>query len=109
MQRRADRVLATVDLAGKERRKVRTLSGGEQQRAAIARALVNDPEVVVADEPTAHLDRTLARELMRTLEGLSRDGRTLIIATHDPLVVEHPLVTRVVSVRDGRLDGEERR
>lgn len=109
MRRRADSVLAALDLTGKGHRKVRTLSGGEQQRAAIGRALINDPEIVVADEPTAHLDRSLARDLLRILEELRRQGRTLVIATHDPLVFDHPLVSRVLTVRDGRIEGEERR
>lgn len=71
--------------------------------------MINDPEIVVADEPTAHLDRSLARDLLRTLEELGRQGRTLVIATHDPLVFDHPLVSRVLTVRDGRIEGEERR
>jgi len=108
MRRRADAVLTTLDMAGKGRRKVRSLSGGEQQRVAIARALVNDPEVVIADEPTAHLDRALARDLMQVLHELKRQGRTLVIATHDPLVFEHPLVSRRLAVRDGRIEGKER-
>jgi len=109
MRQRAEEVLAVLEMSGKGQRKVRSLSGGEQQRVAIGRALINDPEVVVADEPTAHLDRSLARDLLRILEELSRQGRTLVVATHDPMVVDHPLVSRVVAVRDGRVEGEEPR
>ncbi|HSN55155.1 MAG TPA: hypothetical protein VLT32_10800, partial [Candidatus Sulfomarinibacteraceae bacterium] len=58
------------------------------------------------DEPTAHLDLQLAAELMRILEGLKRDGKTIIISTHDALIYGHPLVDRVVSMRDGRVLGE---
>jgi putative ABC transport system ATP-binding protein len=106
MRRRAAAVLDRLGMAGKLARKVRTLSGGEQQRVAIARALVNDPEVVIADEPTAHLDRKLTAELLEILENLHRDGRTIVIATHDPRIFEHPIVDRVLEMRDGRLVGE---
>ena len=92
---------------GKRRRKVRKLSGGEQQRVAVARALVNDPTIIVADEPTAHLDRRLSEELLDILEELSRDGKTIVIATHDPLVYEHRLISRVVAMRDGLLGAED--
>ena len=103
MGRRADGILARLGLEGKRGRRARELSGGEQQRVAVARALINDPEVVIADEPTAHLDRALSLELLGILEELNRDGRTVIIATHDPLVTEHPMVGRRVAMRDGRV------
>jgi putative ABC transport system ATP-binding protein len=109
MRDRGRRVLERLDLDGKRHRKVRVLSGGEQQRVAIARALVNDPEVIVADEPTAHLDRKLSEELLQILAELKADGRTLLVATHDPLVFEHPLVDRRLSMRDGQVEGEHRR
>jgi putative ABC transport system ATP-binding protein len=104
MRRRAETVLGDLDLGGKQGRRVGRLSGGEQQRVAIARALITDPQVVVADEPTAHLDRRLSFELMEILAHLNRDGRTIVIATHDPLVFDHPLIDRCLSLRDGRLD-----
>ena len=106
MRGRGRRVLERLDLDGKRHRRVKALSGGEQQRVAIARALVNDPEVVVADEPTAHLDRRLSEELLGILAELKTDGRTLLVATHDPLVFEHPLVDRRLSMRDGLVVGE---
>jgi putative ABC transport system ATP-binding protein len=104
MRRRAESTLERLGLAAKARRKVRQLSGGEQQRVAIARALINEPEVVIADEPTAHLDRALSEELLSNLAELNREGRTVIVATHDPLVYEHPFVTRVLAMRDGRIE-----
>ena len=107
MERRAGAVLSRLDLEDKRRRKVRRLSGGEQQRVAVARALINEPEIIVADEPTAHLDRRLSEELLHILEDLNRDGKTIIIATHDPLVYEHSLVSRVISMRDGRIGAED--
>ncbi len=101
MRERAEAVLGRLALSDKRRRKIRQLSGGEQQRVAIARALVNNPQVIVADEPTAHLDRELAEELMIFLEELNADGKTVVIATHDPLVFEHPLIQKRVNMRDG--------
>lgn len=79
------------------------LSGGEQQRVAIARALINDPRVIIADEPTAHLDTKLSRELLDILADLKAQGRTVIIASHDPLVREAAMVDRVIGMRDGRI------
>ncbi|AMV71455.1 ABC transporter ATP-binding protein [Desulfuromonas carbonis] len=103
MQRRATELLDQLGLGQRRQLKVRQLSGGEQQRVAIARALVNAPQIVVADEPTAHLDSELAAELLEILTGLQREGKTIVIATHDRFVFEHPLITRVVAMRDGRL------
>jgi putative ABC transport system ATP-binding protein len=84
------------------------LSGGEAQRVAIARALVNDPRVVVADEPTAHLDSRLSRELMEIVATLRARGKTVVVASHDPIVFDSPVVDRVVAMRDGRIEGEGR-
>lgn len=83
--------------------KVEWLSGGEQQRVAIARALINDPEVIIADEPTANLDTALCREFMAILEGFTATGKTVLLTSHDPLVVESSAVHRVVGMRDGML------
>jgi len=83
--------------------KVEWLSGGEQQRVAIARALINDPAVIIADEPTANLDTALAKEFMAILEGFTAAGKTVLLTSHDPLVVESSAVHRVVGMRDGRL------
>jgi putative ABC transport system ATP-binding protein len=83
--------------------RVEWLSGGEQQRVAIARALINDPEVIIADEPTANLDTALSLEFMDILEGFTAVGKTVLLTSHDPLVVESEAVHRVVGMRDGRL------
>lgn len=85
--------------------KVQWLSGGQAQRVAIMRALINDPDYLVADEPTAHLDSTLSAGLLEVLAGLSRRGKTLIITSHDPLVYSSPMVDRVIDLKDGRLSG----
>jgi len=103
MRERGEALLARMDLAGKARFRVRQLSGGEQQRVAIARALVNDPAVVIADEPTAHLDHRLAEEFLAIMGELQHQGKTILLASHDRLVYEHPLVQRVVTMRDGQI------
>lgn len=103
--RRAQALLEELDLGHRAKARAEWLSGGEAQRAAIARALVNSPKVVIADEPTAHLDTALSRELMAILGRLKAQGRTVIVASHDPVVCEAPVVDRVVAMRDGRLEG----
>ena len=81
------------------------ISGGELQRVAIARALINDPPIILADEPTAHLDTALSEVFMEIMEGLKREGKTIVLTSHDPLVAEHAAVDRIVEVLDGRLSG----
>jgi putative ABC transport system ATP-binding protein len=100
---RAGELLGALGLGRRASSRVEWLSGGEAQRVAIARALVNDPAVIVADEPTAHLDSKLSLELLDILAGLKGDGKTLLIASHDPLVYESDLVDRIVDMRDGRV------
>ena len=100
---RAEELLSGLKLGHRRDAKVEWLSGGEQQRVAICRALINDPELLIADEPTANLDTALSREFMGILESLNAEGRTVILTSHDPLVVESAAVHRVVSMRDGQL------
>jgi putative ABC transport system ATP-binding protein len=103
------RALDLLNLFGLEKRataRVEWLSGGEAQRVAIARALMNDPPFLIADEPTAHLDSKLSLELMDIISRLKGQGKTAIIASHDPLVFEADIVDRVISVRDGRIEGD---
>jgi putative ABC transport system ATP-binding protein len=105
LERRAAGLFALFGLGPKAASRVECLSGGEAQRVTIARALINDPAVVIADEPTAHLDSQLSREFMDTMGRLRTQGRTVLIASHDPLVTDHPAVERVFHIRDGRIDG----
>ena len=100
---RAEVLLADLQLAHRRDARVEWLSGGEQQRVAICRALINDPEILVADEPTANLDSKLSAEFLAILRRLAEAGRTVILTSHDPLVVESEVVDRVYSLRDGRL------
>lgn len=101
---RARTLLESLDLGHRLRARAEWLSGGEAQRAAIARALVNEPAVIVADEPTAHLDTRLSREFMEIVARLKGRGKTVVVASHDPIVFEHPVVDRAVGMRDGRLE-----
>ena len=83
--------------------KASQISGGELQRLAIARALIHDPPIILADEPTAHLDSSRSEELMDYLVNLRDDGKTIVLTSHDPLVTEHPAVDRVVDLQDGSI------
>jgi len=106
IRKRAAELLDMFGLGARAGAKVEWLSGGEAQRVAIARALMNDPPVIIADEPTAHLDSKLSREFMDIIAHLKGQGKTIIIASHDPLVFEAPCIDRVIAVRDGMMDGE---
>jgi putative ABC transport system ATP-binding protein len=101
--RRALAAMESFGIAHRAHARADWLSGGEAQRVAIARALVNDPRVVVADEPTAHLDTRRAREFMELLGELKARGKTVVVASHDALVRESAVVDRVVRLRDGRI------
>ncbi len=106
LKKRAMALLDLFNLAPKADSRVEWLSGGEAQRVTIARALINNPSVLIADEPTAHLDTALSREFMETIGRLKNGSKTVLIASHDPIVFESPLVDRVWGLRDGRLDGD---
>lgn len=99
----ASQLFAQLKLEHRLHAKVEWLSGGEQQRVAIARALINNPQVIIADEPTANLDTALSREFMAILESFTAAGKTVLLTSHDPLVVESSAVHRVVGIRDGTL------
>jgi len=102
---RAMELLEIVGLADRARHKPSELSGGEQQRVAIATAIANSPRVVFADEPTGELDNTTSSEVFDALRNLNEEhGVTIVVVTHDPLVSEH--VNRTVAIRDGRTSSE---
>lgn len=105
LKRKAMALLERFDLADKADQPVERLSGGECQRTVVARALINDPEILVADEPTAHLDSALAETVMALMAELKAEGKTVILSSHDPRVIASPAVDRVIPLRDGRLDG----
>lgn len=105
VRRAVPEALALVGLEGKERRRPHELSGGEQQRVAIAIALANDPEVLLADEPTGELDDETSAQVLEAMRAANRElGVTTLIVTHDPSVSEH--VERTVQIRDGRTSTE---
>lgn len=99
----ATNLLEKLKIGSKAKEKVEYLSGGEQQRVAIARSLINDPEVIIADEPTAHLDTDMAGEFLGIISEINAEGKTIIIASHDPVLFESRIVHRVIELRDGRV------
>ena len=103
LKARAMHLLETFDLKRKATSKVEWLSGGEAQRVTIARALINGPSVIIADEPTAHLDTKLSRELMEIVSKFKDEGKTVLIASHDPIVHDATIVDRVITMRDGKI------
>src|ERR1041385_3586873 len=104
---RASRALVAVGLAGREEHQPSQLSGGQQQRVAIARSLVNNPSIVLADEPTGALDSRTSVEIMAILQRLNRErGITVIIVTHDPDIAAY--CSRNIHFKDGRLQFDER-
>lgn len=108
LRKRAMALLDLFNLSSKAQSKVEWLSGGEAQRVTIVRALINNPSVIIADEPTAHLDTKLSQEFMQIVGRLKDDKRTLLIASHDPLVYESLVADRVINFRDGRTEGPVR-
>jgi putative ABC transport system ATP-binding protein len=98
---RAEKLLQTVGLGDKGHKRTEQLSGGEQQRVAVCLALVNDPPLILADEPTGNLDSANAQVITELLVSLARQGKTVIVATHDQQVAE--AFSRALRMRDGRI------
>jgi putative ABC transport system ATP-binding protein len=105
-ERRARKLLNVVGLVGREHHKPNQLSGGEQQRTAICRALINDPEILLCDEITGELDTTTADRILRLLKEINKnEGVTLVFVTHDPEVSSR--CSRVITLKDGRIVSDE--
>ncbi len=102
---RALEILTMVGLSDKANFKPNQLSGGQQQRTAIARALVNEPSLILADEPTGNLDTKAGEEVMVILQDLHRRGKTIILVTHEETIAEH--ASRMVRFRDGRIVSDQ--
>jgi len=98
---RALELLESVGIAHRSDFSPTNISGGERQRVAIARALANDPKIIIADEPTGNLDLKNSEEVMKILSHLNRDGRTIIMVTHNPEITGN--CSRVIRLRDGRI------
>ena len=105
-RRRAHERLEQVGLGDREHHHPSQLSGGQQQRVAIARSLVNDPAVMLADEPTGNLDTRTSVEILALLQRLNRAGLTIVLVTHEPDIAAY--ADRVLVFRDGRLLTDER-
>lgn len=103
LSKRAGTLLNLFGLSQKALVRVDWLSGGEAQRVAISRALINDPSIIIADEPTAHLDTKLSIEFMEMMGKLNEEGKTILIASHDPIVHDSPCVSKVIEMRDGKI------
>ena len=101
---RARKLMNQLAISHRENFPAGQISGGEMQRVAIARALINNQPIILADEPTAHLDTHLSMEFMQIMADLKTAGKTIIIASHDSLVSEHPAVDRIIHIKDGRLN-----
>ena len=94
-------------ISHKASQQVKELSGGEKQRCAIARALVHEPKLIICDEPTANLDRENSLKFIEILQSLHQRGKTIIVATHDPLFEALPFVDKVVHMEDGNIVGAD--
>ena len=105
IETRMTKLLETVGLQHRAKHFPSQLSGGEQQRVAFARALANDPELILADEPTGNLDTKNVQKITQVLKLLKAEGKTVIVATHDPELMQ--LADRQVWLEDGRLAGED--
>lgn len=103
-RQRAETLMERFAISHRARFPAGQISGGELQRVAIARALINNQPIILADEPTAHLDTVLSREFMEIMQQLKATGKTIVIASHDPLVFEHPAIDRTVIIKDGSID-----
>jgi putative ABC transport system ATP-binding protein len=99
---RAEKILKKVGLEHRKNHFSNELSGGEMQRVAIARALANNPEVILADEPTGNLDSKTGKEIMKIFTDLNKKGKTIILVTHDLDLTKY--ATKVLKLRDGRLE-----
>jgi len=102
---KASALLKTLGLEGTAQMQPRLLSGGMKQRASIARALINDPPILIADEPTANLDTALSHEFLNIVADLRARNKTVIMTSHDPLVEQAGVVDVLVTMRDGRIVG----
>ena len=106
VKERAREVLAKVGLDHRFHHTPGQLSGGEQQRVTIARSLINDPPIILADEPTGNLDSKNGIETMKTFDKLVDEGKTVVLITHDSEVAEH--ADRIIAIRDGEIDSDSK-
>jgi len=103
LERKIDTLLDKLRIRDKKQILLRNLSGGEQQRVAIARAYINDPKIIIADEPTANLDEKLSLEFIEILRAFKSTKKSTIIATHDPLFFDLDFVDRIIEINKGKV------
>ncbi|MFT5646543.1 MAG: putative ABC transport system ATP-binding protein [Aureispira sp.] len=101
---KAQEVLESVGLGDRVDHKPNELSGGQRQRVAVARALVNDPSIILADEPTGNLDSKTSIEIMALFEEIHNNGNTVILVTHEPDIAEH--AHRIIRLKDGEIESD---
>ena len=106
IKERARELLTKVGLEHRLHHTPGQLSGGEQQRVTIARSLINDPRIILADEPTGNLDSKNGVETMKTFDNLIKEGKTIILITHDQEVAQH--ADRIISIRDGQVASDSK-
>jgi putative ABC transport system ATP-binding protein len=104
LKKRTLHLFELFNISQKAASKIEWLSGGEAQRVTIVRSLINNPSIVIADEPTAHLDTKLSQELMEIVARLKEEQKTVLIASHDPIVYESSVIDRVINFRDGSVE-----
>lgn len=103
---RVESVLTKVGLNHRMHHSPGQMSGGEQQRVTIARAIINNPKIIMADEPTGNLDSKNSEEIMKVFDRLNQEGNTIILVTHDPDVAAHAF--RVIKMKDGYIESDEK-
>ncbi|MDD2753815.1 MAG: ABC transporter ATP-binding protein [Candidatus Portnoybacteria bacterium] len=104
--KKARQILEKLRLSHRVDHQPNQLSGGEQQRAAIARALINDPRLILADEPTGNLDSRSGQEVMETLQDLNEEGHTIVMVTHEKYVAE--CARRIITLKDGEMISDQK-
>ena len=104
MLHKRDEAMIKAEILHKSNQVVSTLSGGEKQRCMIARALVNNPKIILCDEPTANLDKQNSLKFIKIVKQLKESGKTIVIATHDPLISELELVDKIIKIDEGKIE-----
>ena len=104
-EERAEKALESVDLTDRMHHKPNELSGGQRQRVAVARALVNNPSMILADEPTGNLDSKTSIDIMKLFEKIHNNGNTIIVVTHEEDIARH--AHRIIRLRDGKVESDE--